>query len=55
MTNDEANAKRYVAGYICCHLRKKIEASSHPFKEELVLCLMTMVKDKDQVGYNGLI
>ena len=47
VTHDEANTMRYVAGYMCRHLRKKIEASSHPLKEEMVLCLMTMVKDKD--------
>ena len=45
MTNNEANAVRYVAGYVCHHLRKKIEASSHPLNEETVLCLMNMVKD----------
>ena len=42
----EANALMYVAGYVCCHLRKRIEASAHPLIEEMVLCLMSMVKDK---------
>ena len=36
MTDDEKNVLHYVAGYVCRHLRKKIERSSHPFKEELV-------------------
>ena len=40
----EANALRYAAGFVCRHLRNKIERSSHHFKEELVLCLMTLVK-----------
>ena len=29
---------------MCRHLRNKIERSSHHLKEELVLCLMTLVK-----------
>ena len=33
ITMDEANILRYVAGYVCHHLRKKIEASNHPLKE----------------------
>ena len=40
------NALRYAAGYVCRHIRKKIEASNHPLKEEMTLCLMTMVKEK---------
>lgn len=35
---------------MCRHLEEKIEASSHPLKEEMVLCLMTMVKDKDDTS-----
>ena len=50
LTKDEQNVIRYVAGYMCCHLRKKIEASSHSFKEEIILCLMTMVKDKNDTS-----
>jgi len=46
LTINEANPLRYVAGYVCRHLRKKIEASAHPPKEEMILCLMNMVKDK---------
>lgn len=30
MMNDEKNVLRYVAGYVCRHLCKKIERSSHP-------------------------
>ena len=46
LTHNEINALRYAAGYACRHVRKKVEASSHPLKEEMVLCLMTMVKEK---------
>ena len=38
----------YVAGYICRQLRKKIERESHEFKEEMVLCLMELVKDHSE-------
>lgn len=50
LTVNEVNVLRYVAGYVCRHLRKKIEASSHPLKEDMVLCLMTMVKDKSDTS-----
>ena len=50
LTNNEANALRCVAGYVCRHLRKKIEAFSHPLKEEMILCLMSMVKDKSDTS-----
>ena len=46
LTYNEVNALRYTAGYVCRHIRKKIEASSHPLREEMVLSLMTMVKEK---------
>lgn len=46
MNNHKKNALRYAAGYVCRHLRKKIENSSHALKEELVLCLMTLIKGK---------
>ena len=44
MTDHEASALRYAAGYVCRHLRKKIEHGSHELKEELVLCLMALVR-----------
>ena len=40
-------ALRYTAGYIYRHLRKQLERSNHEVKEELVLCLMELTKDKD--------
>ena len=44
---NEGNALRYVAGYVCRHLRKKIEKENHEFKEEMVSCLMQLVRDKN--------
>ena len=40
LTDDEGNALRYTAGYICRHLRKQLKRSNHEMKEELILCLM---------------
>ena len=44
LQDSEKGVLRYVAGYICRHLRKKLERESHEFKEEMVLCLMELVK-----------
>ena len=40
----ETNALRYVAAYVCRHLRRKLEQSNGPRKEEMILCLMTLTK-----------
>ena len=34
-----ANAIRYIAGYTVLALRKKLNRSSHPLKESIILCL----------------
>ena len=47
ITEREANAIRYAAGYVCKKLQKKIEMSKHKYKEEMVLCLMDLTKDKN--------
>ena len=44
LNDQEANALRYAAGFVCRHLRNKIERSTHILKEELIVCLMTLVK-----------
>ena len=44
LSDQEGNALRYAAGYVCRHLRKKIENSTHNLKEKLIICLMTLVK-----------
>lgn len=46
VTQHEGSALRYAGGYICRQLHKKIEHGNHQFKEELVLCLMALVKDR---------
>lgn len=45
ITNTEANVIRYAAGYTLRTLRRKIEDSSHPLKEEMVSVLMELVLD----------
>ena len=45
--SQEGSALRYAAGYVCRHLRKKLERESHELKEELILCLMALVKDRN--------
>ena len=47
LTEDEGNALQYTAGYICRHLRKQLERGNHAMKEELVVCLMELTKDRD--------
>ena len=47
ITCQEGNALRYAAGYICRHLRKKIERENTEIKEELVLCLMKLTKERN--------
>ena len=40
---EEENALRYAAGYVCRNLRKKLQRSSHPLKEELILGIMDLL------------
>ena len=47
ITKNEGRAMQYAIGYICRHLRKKIEKSHHSHKEELILCLVSLCKDSD--------
>lgn len=46
VTSNESNALRYIAGYVCRHLRKKLETENHELKEEMILCLTELIKDK---------
>ncbi len=46
---EEANALRYVAGYVCHKVRKNIEASKHPMRSRLLLCLMDLCDEDDEV------
>lgn len=45
LSYDEKNALRYAAGFVPLSLRKKLERSAHPLKEELILCLRDMTED----------
>lgn len=40
----ERKALWYAAGYVCRHVRNKLERSRHTLKDELILCLMTLTK-----------
>ena len=41
----EANAIRYVAGYVVRAVQKKCMRSAHPLKKQIVLCLCDMEED----------
>ena len=45
----EANAIRYVAGYVVRAVKKKCIKSAHPLKEEIILCLSDMEQDIGKV------
>ena len=45
ITVPEANALHYAAGYVCRHLHQKLERGNDPLKEEMILCLMGLVKN----------
>lgn len=42
LTYEEANALRYVAGYVCFKICKNISSSSHPMKDKILFCLMDL-------------
>ena len=52
LTDNERNALRYTAGYICRHLREQLERGNHELKEELVLCLMDLTTQKNPDACN---
>lgn len=45
LTFNEENALRYTSGYVIKSLYKKVKRSSHPSKEELLLCLCDLTDD----------
>ena len=47
---EEQNALRYVAGYVCRKVRTKLETSSLPNKDEMILCIMEMSGDEEGDG-----
>ena len=46
---EEANAVRFVAGYVCRAVRKKVQASSSPLRQELLLAIWELLEDEDPV------
>ena len=50
LTFEEANALRYVSGYVCNKLRKKIMKSKLPSKGDLLLCLVELCDEDDDVS-----
>ena len=50
ITYEEGNALRYVAGYVCRKIKENIEASKHPFKEALLLCMMDLTDEDDETS-----
>ena len=53
LTVEEANALHYAAGYVCHKLRKRLESSSNPQKEELVLLIMDLCGEDDTSDDSG--
>ena len=49
---NEENALRYTSGYVIKSLYKKVKRSSHPSKEELLLCLCDLTDDFED-DYEG--
>ena len=45
LSKTDEKVVRYIAGYIPVSLRKKLERSSNPHKEEFILCLWSMCED----------
>ena len=54
ITHDEASALRYAAGYILRHVRENLEKGHHELKEELILCLMALTKDRNSEEHSTL-
>ena len=47
LTFEEANALRYVAGYVCAKLYKKLKKSSAPNCKDLLAAIVDMMEDED--------
>lgn len=50
LRDTEKGVVRYIAGFICRQLKRKLERESHEFKEELILCLVELVKHNEECG-----
>ena len=43
-------ALRHVAGYVCRTLRRKLESSSDPNKDDMIFCLFSLCGDESVDG-----
>ena len=50
VTQTEGNALRHAAGYVCRHLKVKLEKSNNPLKEDLIQCLKCLTQDTNCGG-----
>lgn len=48
LTSEEISGLRYTAGYILKSIRKKLKTSTHPFKDDILLCIFDMLDDGDE-------
>ena len=48
ITYEDANVVRYIADYVCCKIRTKIEQSSGTNKEALIKCLEGLLSDEEE-------
>lgn len=44
---EEANAVRYVAGYVCRAVRENIMSCNSPLKQQLLICIWELLEDVD--------
>jgi len=51
----EEKVIRYIARYIPVSLRKNLERSSHPHKEEFILCLWSMCEDEGETDADNFL
>ena len=49
-TYEECNALRYIVGYVCSKVQKKIEDSKHPHRDDMLLCLMDIRDEEVDAG-----
>lgn len=53
MTQEELNALHYVAGYVCRKIRHRLESSSHPQREDMILCILELSGDQSDDCEDG--
>ena len=48
-------ALRYVAGYVCCKVREKLESSSHPQKDDMIFIFNLCGDESDNASWCNLV